>query len=95
MTAVMKSHTGQPRCLASLWLYAFEQKKAVRFGDVQSYNVPTATLSPDGRWVAYSTNADDVRCGHAVIGCHSVWLTFDESAINDACGDRRLFQGSP
>jgi len=44
---------------ASLWLYAFDQKKAVRFGDVQSSNVPTATFSPDGRWVAYSTIADD------------------------------------
>jgi Tol biopolymer transport system component len=40
----------------SLWTFSIEDKKAAPFGDVRSQNPTNAVFSPDGRWVAYSTN---------------------------------------
>jgi Tol biopolymer transport system component len=39
----------------SLWTYSMSQKQATRFGNVHSRFPVNATLSPDGRWVAYSS----------------------------------------
>ena len=41
----------------SLWMFSPEDKKATSFGGVQSATPITAGFSPDGRWVAYTSNA--------------------------------------
>ena len=39
-----------------MWTFSLQDKKATPFGGVQSSNPITAVFSPDGRWVAYSSN---------------------------------------
>jgi serine/threonine-protein kinase len=43
----------------SLWWYSLADKKATPFGDVRNAigSISTATFSPDGRWVAYTSSA--------------------------------------
>ena len=39
----------------SLWTFSLSDKKATRFGQVQSFFPLNAVFSPDGRWVAYAS----------------------------------------
>ncbi len=46
----------------SLWMYSPRDRQATRFDDVKSPARPTASFSPDGKWIAYAsaaTNASD------------------------------------
>jgi len=48
--------------MVELWALSLPEKKAFRFGDVQSSIDPiSATFSPDGRWVAYLATENDIR----------------------------------
>jgi WD40-like Beta Propeller Repeat len=38
----------------SLWVFTLPEKKAESFGNVVSQESPSASFSPDGRWVAYA-----------------------------------------
>jgi Tol biopolymer transport system component len=40
----------------TLWTFALDERKATLFGDVRSDRPIGAVFSPDGRWVAYSSN---------------------------------------
>ena len=42
----------------ALWVYSFDTKKAVPFGDVRSPRLISASFSPDGRWVAYTVTTN-------------------------------------
>ena len=41
---------------SSLWAFSMRDRKATRFGTVESANQLTATFSPDGNWVAYDSS---------------------------------------
>jgi eukaryotic-like serine/threonine-protein kinase len=45
---------------ASLSLFSLKQKKATSFGSIGSLGPTDAVFSPDGRWVAYSTQMEPV-----------------------------------
>jgi serine/threonine-protein kinase len=50
---------GGERSTASLWTFSLQDRKAMRFGEVRlsaTLPLPNAVFSPDGRWVAYSSN---------------------------------------
>jgi Tol biopolymer transport system component len=40
----------------SVWTFSLKDKKAQPFGDIRSNGSQNATFSPDGKWVAYSSN---------------------------------------
>jgi eukaryotic-like serine/threonine-protein kinase len=42
----------------ALWVYSFDTKKAVPFGDVRSPRLISASFSADGRWVAYTVTTN-------------------------------------
>lgn len=45
----------------SLWMFSLEDRKASKFGEVTSPNLPTnATFSPDGKWVAYQVGNEGI-----------------------------------
>jgi serine/threonine-protein kinase len=46
----------------TLWTFSPQDNKVVPFGDVQSAFLPSASFSPDGRWVAYTvaTSTNDI-----------------------------------
>jgi serine/threonine-protein kinase len=47
------------RSTASLWTFSLQDRKSIPFGEVQlssTLPLPNAAFSPDGRWVAYSSN---------------------------------------
>jgi serine/threonine protein kinase/Tol biopolymer transport system component len=53
------SLAGGERSSASLWTFSLQDGKAIPFGEVRlssTLPVPNAVFSPDGRWVAYSSN---------------------------------------
>ena len=50
---------GGERSTASLWTWSLQDRKAMPFGEVRlsaTLPLPNAVFSPDGRWVAYSSN---------------------------------------
>jgi Tol biopolymer transport system component len=50
---------GGERSTAALWTLSLQDRKAIPFGEVRlssTLPVPNAVFSPDGRWVAYSSN---------------------------------------
>jgi WD40 repeat protein len=40
----------------ALWTLSTQDRNTMAFGDVQSSTLPTASFSPDGRWVVYETS---------------------------------------
>ena len=38
----------------TLWVYSFDSNKSIQFPDVQTPRLPSASFSPDGRWIAYT-----------------------------------------
>jgi Tol biopolymer transport system component/predicted Ser/Thr protein kinase len=50
---------GGERSTASLWTFSLQDRKALPFGEVRlsaTLPLPNAVFSPDGQWVAYSSN---------------------------------------
>jgi Tol biopolymer transport system component len=85
---------------SSLWVYAFADRKATRYGDV---GVREATFSPDGRWIAYGARtpnpaanpnrvfvapypATQAKYELPIVGGHPVWTRK---------GDALLINSSP
>jgi serine/threonine-protein kinase len=49
--------------VTTLWFFSLTERKATRFGAVESVGPTNATFSPDGRWVAYESRTNLLRSG--------------------------------
>ena len=60
---------------AELWLWRHADRRADRFGNMQSASLFNSMFSPDGRWLAYSQRLPQIAVNNVLTYVHSVAST--------------------